>query len=195
MEGIAARLSWPCARELRKEGSVASSEHGSLTACTCNKFKYSSMPSVRSGKLKPVCVTLFLTACWLWCDGSDHFCIHFADILPPVLLDFLFSWGIWVFPGSLWALKHISKVQRSPFLYGTLLLQHSFFCWLWWITLESWLRAEVLDVVVIEVICFCRRNVILDSFLFLDKILWVWGVPRPQVFSNFASCGNFDSLW
>lgn len=31
----------------------------------------------------------------------------------------------------------------------------------------------MLDVVVVEVIFFCRRNVILHSFL--DKILWVCG--------------------
>lgn len=35
--------------------------------------------------------------------------------------------------------------------------------------------------VVIEVICFCRRNAILDSFLFLDKILWIWGFSPPPL--------------
>lgn len=58
----------------------------------------------------------------------------------------------------------------------------------------------MLDVVVVEVIFFCRRNVILHGFL--DKILWVCGLgvvfgfffSSLQVFGNFASCGNFVSL-
>lgn len=52
---------------------------------------------------------------------SDHYRIYFADILPMPPLDFLLSRGLWVFPGLLWALKYISRVQRSPFLYGTFL--------------------------------------------------------------------------
>lgn len=41
----------------------------------------------------------------------------------------------------------------------------------------------MLDVVVVGVICFCRRNMIVPSFLLLDKILWFCGVWVGVCFS------------
>lgn len=48
----------------------------------------------------------------------------------------------------------------------------------------------MLDVVVVEVIFFCRRNVILHGFL--DKILWVCG--RGVVFGFFLFCKYLVTL-
>lgn len=41
----------------------------------------------------------------------------------------------------------------------------------------------MLDVVVVGVICSCRRNMIVPSFLLLDKILWFCGVWVGVFFS------------
>lgn len=167
---------WQCAGGQRKKGSVASLVHRNLDLYMCSRFKCSNVPSVQLGRLDS----------WQhadWCSGSgsvwaiQHLLCRYPSPLP-CLISSSVEWH-----GSFQDYQNI--LVESPFLCGTLLLPLSFFCWLWWILLGIWFRMEVLDVVVVGVICFCRRNMIVPSFLLLDKILWFCGVW----------VGVFFSLW
>lgn len=68
----------------------------------------------------PVCDSMWGPARWVWvCLTTSGSILQTS--FPPAPLHFPFSRGTLVFRASLWALKYISGVRRSPFLYGTFL--------------------------------------------------------------------------